>query len=61
MCSPARSAEGYKACSESMIVDPMGRVLEKADGGEDGIVYVELKPKEIENTRAGVSVPMKKS
>ena len=44
-----------------MIVDPMGRVLEKADGGEDGIVYVELKPKEIENTRAGVSVPMKKS
>ena len=59
MCSPARSAdgvEGYKAWGESIIVDPMGRVLDRADGGKEGIVYAELKPEEIENTRAGIPV-----
>ena len=63
MCSPARSAdsvEGYKAWGESMIVDPTGRVLEKADGGKEGIVYAELKPEEIENTRAGIPVTVQR-
>jgi len=62
MCSPARTAddvEGYKAWGESIIVDPMGRVLGKADSGE-GIVYAELKPEEIESTRAGIPVTMQR-
>lgn len=63
MCSPARTGaevEGYKAWGESMVVDPMGRVLEKADGGNEGIVYAELKPEEIENARAGIPVTMQR-
>ncbi|KAF8455135.1 nitrilase family protein-like protein [Terfezia claveryi] len=63
MCSPARSAddvEGYKAWGESMVVDPMGKVLEKADGGKEGVVYAELKPEAIENTRAGIPVTMQR-
>ena len=61
MCSPARTGpdvEGYKAWGESMLVDPMGRVLQKADGGNEGIVYAELKPEEIVNTRAGIPVSL---
>lgn len=63
MCSPARSTDGiggYKAWGESMIVNPMGKVLEKADGGKEGIVYAELKPEEIENTRLGIPVLMQR-
>ncbi|RPB25046.1 carbon-nitrogen hydrolase [Terfezia boudieri ATCC MYA-4762] len=63
MCSPARSAddvEGYKAWGESMVVDPMGKVLGKADGGKEGVVYAELKPEAIENTRAGIPVTMQR-
>ena len=45
LCSPARTGpevEGYKAWGESMLVDPMGRVLQKADGGNEGTVYAEF-------------------
>ena len=63
MCSPARTGpdvEGYKAWGESMLVDPMGRVLQKADGGNEGTVYAELKPEEIVNTRAGIPVSLQR-
>ncbi|KAF8456139.1 carbon-nitrogen hydrolase [Kalaharituber pfeilii] len=56
MCSPARNADGYQAWGESMVVDPMGRVLGKAEGGEESIVYAELKPEDITSAREGIPV-----
>jgi len=63
ICSPARTGPevgGYKAWGESMIVDPMGRVLRKADGGDEGIEYAELKPEEIVSARAGIPVSLQR-
>lgn len=63
MCSPARTGpdvDGYKAWGESMLVDPMGKVLDKASGGDEGIVYAELKPEEIVSARAGIPVTLQR-
>ncbi|KAH9946411.1 carbon-nitrogen hydrolase [Epithele typhae] len=56
MCSPARDmTQSYHAWGHSMVVDPMGRVLEEA-GHEEDILYVHIDPKTFEDARAAIPV-----
>ncbi|KAI5817330.1 carbon-nitrogen hydrolase [Pyronema omphalodes] len=55
VCSPARAEEGYIAWGESMLVDCKGQVLSKAGTGEE-IVYAELDPENMENTRSHIPI-----
>ncbi|KAF9562125.1 carbon-nitrogen hydrolase [Agrocybe pediades] len=60
MCSPARDlSAGYHAWGHSMVVDPMGRVLCEAAEGEE-IIYVDIDPKVLEETRAGIPVTVQR-
>ena len=54
LCSPARDMEAsYHAWGHSMVVDPNAEVLEEA-GVEEEIIYADLKPGKIEETRKGI-------
>ena len=54
LCSPARDMEAsYHAWGHSMVVDPNAAVLEEAGESEE-IIYANLKPEEIEETRKGI-------
>jgi omega-amidase len=56
MCSPARDMDfTYHAWGHSMLVDPMGEVVEEADETEQ-IVYGELDPIKIQETRKSIPV-----
>ncbi|KAJ3218904.1 hypothetical protein HDU67_003543 [Dinochytrium kinnereticum] len=59
-CSPARdTAASYIAWGHSSIVDPMGRVLSKADHGEE-IVYADVDPAVIDETRSSIPVTLQR-
>ncbi|MCJ1321059.1 hypothetical protein MMC15_006401 [Xylographa vitiligo] len=54
LCSPARDARAdYQAWGHSMVVDPDAAVMVEAGEGEE-IVYAELEPGKIEETRRGI-------
>ncbi|KAL9103241.1 MAG: hypothetical protein Q9163_001692 [Psora crenata] len=54
LCSPARDMEAsYHAWGHSMATDPNGEVLAEA-GEVEEIVYADLKPGRIEETRKGI-------
>ncbi|PPR00676.1 hypothetical protein CVT24_000964 [Panaeolus cyanescens] len=56
MCSPARDmSAGYHAWGHSMVVDPMGRILNEAGEGEE-IIYATIDPEVMKETRAGIPV-----
>lgn len=56
LCSPARDMEAeYHAWGHSMVVDPSANVLVEAGEGEE-IIYADLKPDLIEDTRRGIPV-----
>jgi len=56
MCSPARDVGfSYHAWGHSMVVDPMGIVLEEADETEQ-TVYCDLDPAKIDEARKGIPV-----
>lgn len=56
LCSPARDmAAEYHAWGHSMAIDPSANVLVEAGEGEE-IVYADLKPGLIEETRKGIPV-----
>jgi len=42
-----------------MVVDPMGKVLGEASDGEE-IIYAEIDPKVLEETRAGIPVTVQR-
>ncbi|KAJ3197642.1 hypothetical protein HK101_002070 [Irineochytrium annulatum] len=55
-CSPARDAgAGYIAWGHSTVVNPMGEVVQKA-GHEDEIIYADIDPKVMEDTRQAIPV-----
>ena len=54
LCSPARDMEAeYHAWGHSMVVDPNAGVLCEA-GEDEEIVYADLEPGKIEETRKGI-------
>ena len=54
LCSPARDMEAsYHAWGHSMVVDPNAEVIVEAREIEE-IVYADLKPEKIEETRKGI-------
>ncbi|KAK9374407.1 carbon-nitrogen hydrolase [Lipomyces chichibuensis] len=56
MCSPARDlSAGYHAYGSSMVVDPNGVILAKANEGEE-IVFAQLESGRIEAVRSGIPV-----
>ncbi|KAK7204395.1 carbon-nitrogen hydrolase [Myxozyma melibiosi] len=56
LCSPARDmTSDYHAYGYSIAVDPNANILTKAGEGEE-IVYAELEPGFIEQTRAGIPI-----
>ncbi|KAF8226206.1 carbon-nitrogen hydrolase [Tricholoma matsutake] len=56
MCSPARDMSvGYHAWGHSMIVDPMGKVVNEAAEGEE-IIYGRIDPEMMEDARSGIPV-----
>jgi len=56
MCSPARDlTAGYHAWGHSMIVDPMGQVLNEARE-EESIIYANIDSQVMQDARAGIPV-----
>ncbi len=55
-CSPAKNEEGYQAWGNSMIVDPMGKVVGEVDGGQEGVAIVDVNIDELEAARAAIPV-----
>ncbi|ODQ64711.1 carbon-nitrogen hydrolase [Nadsonia fulvescens var. elongata DSM 6958] len=56
MCGPARDmTSGYHAWGHSLVADPLGQIITEADEKET-IVYAELDPELIENTRATIPI-----
>lgn len=55
-CSPARDmSASYHAYGHSHVIDPWGNVVSEAQEGEE-IVYAELEPEPIEETRRGIPI-----
>jgi omega-amidase len=56
LCSPARDMNAtYNAWGHSLVADPMSQVLAEA-GEEEEIVFAELTPEVIEETRRGIPI-----
>ena len=54
VCSPARDMQAsYHAWGHSMVVDPNAEILGEAKEEEE-IIYADLKPDKIEDTRKGI-------
>lgn len=60
MVSPARDMNaGYHAWGHSMVVDPMGKVIVTTEH-EEAIIYAEIDPEVIRETRAGIPVTVQR-
>lgn len=60
MVSPARDMNaGYHAWGHSMVVDPMGKVIVTTEH-EEAILYAEIDPEVIRETRAGIPVTVQR-
>jgi predicted amidohydrolase len=59
-CSPATGKEGYQAWGHSMVVDPMGRVVGEVDGGQKGVVIVDVDLEEVKMAREGIPVSVQR-
>jgi len=56
MCSPARDMNAeYHAWGHSMVVDPMGKIVNEA-AGEEEIIYAPIEPRRMEDARSGIPV-----
>jgi len=60
MCSPARDmSAGYHAWGHSMVVDPMGSVIDEA-AEEETVIHVHIDPKQFHKTRAEIPVTVQR-
>lgn len=56
LCSPARNMDAsYHAYGHSVVVNPRGEIIAEAGEGEE-IIYAELDPESIDNTRQAIPV-----